>query len=516
MREHAGKLVILGLLALIVGLPLLLQRTPEESAAVVEAHTPRLIIITPHNEQIRHEFGRAFNLWRASQNLPHVEFDWRSMGGGSDLRKIVLSQLEAAARQGREDQGFGVDLFFGGGDYEHNQLVRGVRIERDGEMISIPATVQPDLPPGLLEAAFPEATIGGERLYHPDGYWIGVVLSSFGIVYNRDVLDVLDLPEPVTWVDLTDPGYASWLALADPAHSGSVSATMHAVVRRQGWHEGWRTMREIFANARYFTSSASKVPVDVSAGEAAAGMCIDFYGRFQAGAVGGERVGYVDPPFATAITADPISLLRGAPNRDLAEQFIAWLLTHDAQALWQRKIGSPGGPERFELRRLPARQDVYTAAETAHWTDPQVNPFKTAAPVPAGMPDVYLMIAPVAHAMAIDIHDDLVTAWRTIQHVPHDHPLRKMMLVEFHRMPPELTLAWPETLRQSWRDAVASPEHPQHEQAVATLRDFGQSLAQNFYGSANPQRLQEARIRWTYFFRDQYAKVVAMGDSVRE
>src|SRR5690606_24705363 len=124
------------------------------------------------------------------------------------------------------------------------------------------------------------------------------------------------------------------------AHSGSIAAAYNAIVMRLGWEEGWQTLRRIYANARYFTASATKVPVDVGSGEAAAGMCIDFYGRFQAGAVsaagGGSRVGYVDPPFMTAINADPISIMRGTANRELANEFVVWLLSVQGQRLWQR------------------------------------------------------------------------------------------------------------------------------------------------------------------------------------
>ena len=186
----------------------------------------------------------------------------------------------------------------------------------------------------MLQQVYPQPLIGDAPLYHDALRWVGVALSSFGIVYNRDVLrDVLDIHEPTQWRDLSDPVYAGWLALADPAHSGSITATYHAILSRQGCSAGWKTLRRIFANACYFAWSASKVPVDVSAGQAAAGMCINFYGRFQSGAIGGDRVGYVDPPLTTVITADPISILRGAPHRELANAFVLWLLSSQAQHL---------------------------------------------------------------------------------------------------------------------------------------------------------------------------------------
>jgi len=338
MNEQLPRIVIIVLLLLVVLVPLLLRDATGEAMEFDQPPEGTLLIMSPHNEQIRFEFTRAFNRRRQQQGKPPVNIDWRSSGGTSDLRKQTLAQFESLARRGAEDSGIGIDLFFGGGDYEHNQLARGITISRDGEDVRISATVPIQLPENLLNDAFPEPFIGSERLYHPEGYWYGTALSSFGIVYNLDVLDMLALEEPTTWADLADPGYRNWLALADPAHSGSIAVTLETILRRLGWEEGWAVLRRLHANARYFSSSATKVPVDVSAGEAAAGLCIDFFGRFQAGAVanpdGSSRIGYVDPAYMTAITADPISLLRGAPNEALAMAFIEWSLSRESQRFW--------------------------------------------------------------------------------------------------------------------------------------------------------------------------------------
>ncbi|MFA9479906.1 ABC transporter substrate-binding protein [Phycisphaerales bacterium AB-hyl4] len=516
MREHLSKIVIVALLVLVVGVPFVLRPgaadTGDEAAGDDAA---RLIIVSPHNEQIRFEVSRAFNAWRVEQGRSPVRFDWRVSGGTSELRRTVFSQFEAAAAEGREEQGIGADLFFGGGDFEHNQLARGIRVTRDGETFDLPLVVPIELPEGMLEAVYPEPTIGGERLYHPELYWVGPAMASFGIVYNRDLLGMLSLDEPSTWADLTDPSYQGWVALADPGHSGSIAATYNVILRRSGWTEGWALLRRVFANARYFTSSAGKVPTDVSAGEAAAGMAIDFYGRFQAGAInqlGEDRLGYVDPQYMTATTADPIAILRGAPHHALAQEFVAWLLTPRAQRLWQRELGAFDGPVRFELRRQPARRSMYTDDERAYWTDPEIDPFGTARPLPAGTPDYYGMVAPVAHAMAIDIHNDLVAAWRTIQRTPRDHPNRGRMLELFDRLPEELMLVWQsDELADSWQAVMEDETHEQHDEVVATLEAFGAGLRANYGGSANADRLLDARLRWTLFFRENYREIVRLG-----
>jgi len=512
MGEWTPRLVILGLLALVLGVPFALRPRDELSASVHErGFGGRLVIISPHNEQIRYEFSRAFNRWRATQGLAAIEFDWRSSGGTSDLRKQIIAEFQKAASKGDDDKGIGKDLFFGGGDFEHDTLARGTVIDKpDGSKQAVAITVPIHLPPGLLEEVFPEPQIGGVPLYHPKRQWVGVVLSSFGIIYNRDALKMRGLPEPTTWRDLTDGRYRSWLALADPSHSGSVAATLHTILRREGWTEGWGTLRRMAANARYFTNSAAKVPVDVSAGEAAAGMSIDFYGRFQVGAIGGSRVGYIDPPGEmTAITPDPISLLRGAPSPELAQEFIAWLLSPEGQGLWQRRLGTPNGPERYELRRLPARRDLYNDREMSFWAD-HVKPFDSARPFPSAMPMMFSLVAPVIQSMAIDCHEELTAAWEVIQREPAGRR-REQMVVLFDAMPADLTLAWPDDeMAVGWRGMIAEAAHPRHAEAAAVLKAFISGLGEKYRGEAGGQRLLRDRQVWREFFRGNYAGITAM------
>jgi iron(III) transport system substrate-binding protein len=439
--------------------------------------------------------------------------------------KQVLSELQAKADAGREDEGIDKDLFFGGGDYEHNKLAAGVTVKRGGKMVAVSAGVPADIPDDIFKAAFPTPDIAGARLYHPQKYWFGAALSSFGIVYNRDALRLLGLPEPQTWADLQDPRYCNWVALADAAHSGSIGVTYDTILRRLGWQPGWRVLRRCFANSRYFTDSATKVPIDVSASEAAAGMCIDFYGRFQAGAIGGQRIGYVDPDGMTAITSDPICILRGAPSQrraaaagksfreGLANQFVIWLLGREAQGLWQRKAGVPGGPAKFELRRLPIRRDMYgDAAETAAWTD-HVDPFRIAKPFPPEVPSFLTMVAPLSHAMAIDIHDDLSAAWRAGSDHP-DHPRHEQMIRLFEALPPELTEVWPvgwsEELHRDWSRILRDPSNPHYAEVagVPAQTVMGVMVA----WSRDPDRKIADRVRWTKFFQEQYRQAVLLAN----
>ena len=521
MREWRLRIVILALLAVIVGVPLLLRRegpgsTNPGTAPAADAYRIRLIVMTPHGEQIRDEFAAAFNRWRISQGHAPVAFDWRT-GGTNDLKNQAVAEFEAKARQGREDQGIEKDLFFGGGDFTFNQLAAGLTVTRDEALVHVAILAPLQVPPALLKQVFPSPTIGGERLYQKDLLWVGVALSSFGIVYNRDCLTTIGLPEPATWSDLADRRYRTWLALADPAHSGSVATTYDTILRRLGWEQGWKVLRRCIANARYVTDSGSRVPVDVSAGEAAAGMCIDYYGRFQSGAVGGGRVGYVDPAGMTAITADPVALLRGAPHAELAQEFALWLLSPEAQGLWQRRIGTPGGPERYELRRLPIRVDMYQPREMQTWTD-QVNPFAIARPAPPGMPRFGDLVPALTHAIAIDTKDELVAALQAVEAHP-DHPHAAEMAALLDALPPDLQTLWPadwsDDLRRQWGAVVDDNRDPRRDAVIATAPDtvVGVMIRWKLARARHDQdALLTDQARWTSFFRSNYRRIVALSE----
>ena len=528
MREHLPKIIIIGLLVLIVGVPIVLRPA---SSAESDPNAPKLVIHTPHNEQIRFEIANAFNDWRIANNKPPVVFDWRTVGGTGDIRKSIISQFTQLIQDDKNlDEGIGADFFFGGGEYDHNLVASGIESEIDGELINHRIVMDPQIDAELFEQAFPAPFIGGERLYgtytfEEDGEqveligWTGVTLSSFGIVYNRDTLKQLGIDEPTTWSDLGDPRLLGWVGLADPGHSGSIKATFETILRREGWTQGWITLRNAYANARYFATSSDRVPVDVSRGDAAVGMCIDFYGRYQTGMVGDDRMGYSDPIIdgrsMTATTADPITMLRGAPSPELAREFVAWLLTPDAQALWQRALGDGSDelvrPKQFELRRQPLRADLYNDESRASWVDKELNPYPTAVPFPEGTPGYFSLVGPVTKAMASEIHGDMVAAWRALNDATESgHPNLDQMRELFYKMPPELTLTWPdEELDNNWLAIQRDAGHPRQSEVIDHLAAFKGRL-KTLYDRNDPSVVERNRIKWRSFFQDNYREVVRL------
>ena len=445
-----GRFILPTLLVVLAALPVVLARRD----AMPEGDAPRVIIYTPHNEQIRSEFGRAFAEWHARTRGVRAEVVWNTPGGTSEIRKLLEANAEAALRDGRPIGG-NADLVFGGGSYEYGQLKREIATgdgdaRRAGRILDAIG-----FDDAFLERTYGENRIGDEPLFDPERRWFGTALSGFGIVFNREFLARLGVPEPRRWEDLADARLAGAVTLVNPAQSGSVTTALEAILQRLGWEKGWRIIRRMSANARSVASSAPKVPLDVSAGDSAAGPCIDFYGRYQAQAIADAgdpgRIGYIDPKGETVIDPDPIALLANAPNRDTAIAFIEFVLSDEGQALWQfpaeeRPEGALG-PREFELRRMPVRRD-FIARERGSFLD-DVDPFELASAVENPDRNARSFIAPIFSALCADRRDELAAAWRAIRTHPAyprekafvvaddvEDPGLKAMLEAFDAMPP--------------------------------------------------------------------------------
>jgi ABC-type Fe3+ transport system substrate-binding protein len=454
-------------------------RSRKEPAAGAAAHET-LIVITASNESIRYEFGRAFRAHMARQGRD-VEVDWRSPGGAAEIARTLASEFTASfERHWREDLnrrwtaeiaagfsqpvpgdatgdvaearraflasnvGAGVDILFGGGSPEFVKHATAGRIVDAGLLQRRPELFGPGGIP---------AELGGETLWDREGRWVGACLSSFGICYNRDALARLGVMSvPNSWSTLGGPSFRGQLALADPTKSATSGKALEMIVQRQmadargraeaggvtdadaldaaakrdGWAEAMRLFRRLGANARYFTDQSTKIPLDVAAGDAAAGMCIDYYGRFQAEAAAEAgrpgRVGFVSARGETSINPDPIALLRGAPHRALAVAFIDFVLSDEGQKLWSFRRGVPGGPERYALRRLPIVPHLYDRAHDAYRADPEEKPYDEAREFVyrrAWTGPLYGALAFVVRAMCVDPEEELQEAFNALVEARH-------------------------------------------------------------------------------------------------
>ncbi len=321
-------------------------------AAGCKKDTPKadLVIASPHDRQIEDEFEAAFSAWHEAEYGRPVTIEWRDMGGTTQLTKAIKSSYQ-------DSESSGIDIYFGGGAPDH------VSLAKQGCLDPI------DLPAETL-AAIPEF-IDGVRQYDVKGGWYGACLSSFGILYNEKLYKEKGLSKPKRWRDLASPQLLGWTAAAGP-HSGSARAAYELMLqspeddsdRAPGaepgdWSARWGELLGFWGNCESFTEGASDVPPRIKNGQALAGTCIDFYARKQIADTDPGVIGFVLPEGGTVFTPDPIGVLKGAPNKEMAQRFVEFVLSADGQALWCLPAGADGGPKEHPLYRQPIRKDVY-------------------------------------------------------------------------------------------------------------------------------------------------------------
>jgi iron(III) transport system substrate-binding protein len=420
--------LIFGLLALIVVLPMVLRRQSATSGAGDAAD--RLVILSPHNESIRREFGEGFARHWRNKTGRSIFIDWRTPGGTSEIRMVLDASYKAAAETQRE--GIGVDVFFGGGEPDFTSQAK------KGRLVAL--DVFKEHPEWFTNSGPIPETFTGERYYSSDHLWVGTCMSQFGICYNPDVLERLQLPPPTAWSDLGDPRYFGSLALSDPTKSGSVARTFELIVQGEmqrasavpgadrtvamaaGWAAGLQLIQRLAANARYFTDSASKVPLDVGQGNAAAGMCIDFYGRSFAeeltSEAGSPRVVWLAPLQGTTLSADPVAVLKGAEHAVVAQDFVKFCLSLEGQKIWFSKPGTPGGPLVKALHRTPIRRDCYTPENLANSTMPHAQPYSDPANFTYQREltgAAFNTLRQLVKIICIDSHEEMKAAWLALR-----------------------------------------------------------------------------------------------------
>jgi ABC-type Fe3+ transport system substrate-binding protein len=295
-----------------------------------------LVIYSPHADEIRKEFGGAFEAWYRKETGRTVEVKWPEAGGTSQMVKRLQDKFGA----GRHD----VDVAFGGGGIFEQMKQYGML-----EQFRLREDLLREIP----------GQVAGQAMYDPDFYWYGAALSTFGLIYNKRVVRDRGLPEVKDWEVMADPRYFGLVGVGDPTKSGSVRKVYEIILEAYGYERGMAILVRMGANAREWYAQASEVPRNCAAGFIAVGPCIDFYADRQMHSEGGEDLGFVAPKGLTVLNSDPIGIFKGAPHRAVAEKFVEFVMGPPGQGLWMLPVGAPGGPKKFALDRMAVLPSVY-------------------------------------------------------------------------------------------------------------------------------------------------------------
>jgi ABC-type Fe3+ transport system substrate-binding protein len=397
----------------------------------------KVVVLTPHPEEVRNEFGRGFASWHRSKFGAEAVVEWRDQGGSGEDQRFVESEFKS------KPDGIGIDVFFGGGPEPFIAFAERKLLEH-----RMPS-------PEILKAIPPDSN--GVKLYDAQGGWFGACLATFGVLENRAVQSMASLRPARRWEDLADPKCLGWVGAGDPRNSGTMNNMYEAFLQAYGWEKGWALLLKIAGNVREFDRFSTTTAKECALGQVAYAFAIDYFAFVQIAAAGASNMDFVLPEDFTAITPDGIAVLKGAPNAELAAHFLDFVLSEEGQKLWYLAKGAAGGPTQYTLQRLPVRPDLYVRY---HEQSPvQVDPFKLARDFRY---DTRLagrrrsLVRSLFGSIIIDSHPELKKAWRRLV----EKGLPEAEVAEFQKMP--LTEAEAEALIAAGWALPSAAETRQH------------------------------------------------------
>lgn len=354
----------------------------------------RVVIISPHQENILSELTPQFIRWHQEKYGQAVTIDWRNVGGSTDTLRFIRSEFTA------KPNGIGIDVLFGCGVDPYLDLKQ----EKILASCSIPEEILSSIPQNYQ----------GIPIRDPDNQWLGVTLASFGILHNLRVLDYNHLPLSRRWEELTNPKLRHWLAISDPRNSGSMYTMMAVILQSYGWEHGWTVLTGIFANSESVCRYAAEPPRQTTYGNAASSICIDFYGFTQVNAMGKTNMMFVLPEDFSILSPDSIAMLKGAEHPVIAQRFIEFILSETGQKLWMFPVGNPEGPVHSPLLRMPVRKDLYS--RYPEFSPVENSPYDTQSNPTFAFDNVKAyqqcdIICALIGAQLIDTHFELCRAW---------------------------------------------------------------------------------------------------------
>lgn len=356
-------------------------------------YADKLTIISPHRKSIQREFIPLFERDYKKRYGKEITVEWLDQGGTTDSVRFIKAKFAKSKTSA------GIDLLWGGGELVFNMM------DKDGYLASfeLPASTSKVVP----------NKIAGVANISPNKTWFGTALSTYGIFYNRKLVEGMKLPTPKVWSDLANPAFYDHISTVDPRRSGSMGAMVEVILHANGWNEGWRVLTAIAANTNKFTHSSSDPIKTVVSGNAVASLSIDFYAFSRINKLGADKLGFVIPKRQTVISTDPIAILRGAPNRKEAERFIEFILRADVQQRLFLPKGASNGPIYSYLGRIAVNPDSYKNLKSNDYLNP--HKFKSSDLISLDgelAARAIIVRKDLVGAIHVDTHRELRQAWK--------------------------------------------------------------------------------------------------------
>ena len=266
----------------------------------------RLLVYSPHGKELLDAYEQAFEAAH-----PEVDVQWLDMGSQEALERV---RSEAANPQASVWWGAPQTLFMEAADA---------------------GLLEPFQPTwaGALPASAKDA----------QGRWYGTFRTPEGLLYNTEALDSTAVP--ASWDSLLDPKWRGRIVVRSPLESGTMRTLWGAMILRQPTVEdGYRWLARLDENTKGYPADPTQMYLQIGRGEADLTLwnLPDTFLQQQS-----YPFAFAVPAEGTVVLVDAIAIPKGAPQPEVARQFVDFVTTPEALADQARRF-----------HRIPARTDV--------------------------------------------------------------------------------------------------------------------------------------------------------------
>ncbi|MEM6326725.1 MAG: extracellular solute-binding protein [Bacteroidota bacterium] len=199
---------------------------------------------------------------------------------------------------------------------------------------------------GLLEPftpSFADALPASAK--DPEGRWYGTYLTPEGFLVNTNT--VPEAERPRDWDDLLDPAWKDRVLIRTPMQSGTMRAIWSAMIVRQPTEaEGFAWLARLDENTKAYAADPTQLYLGIGRGTADVTLW-NMPDSYLQAETKGYPFAFILPESGTPVLVDGIAIPAGAPQPDLARQFVEFVTSREAMLEQAR-----------DYFRIPARTDL--------------------------------------------------------------------------------------------------------------------------------------------------------------
>jgi iron(III) transport system substrate-binding protein len=163
-------------------------------------------------------------------------------------------------------------------------------------------------------------------------YWFGNSVWLGAIIFNTVEAELLKLPKPESWQDLTKPVYKGQVVMPNPASSGTGFFDVSAWLQIFGEEKGWEFMDRLHENIARYTHSGSSPAKLAGKGEYVIGISFGLRGaRIKAQ---GAPIELIFPTEALGWDMNAFAIIKGTKNLAAAKKLADWAASEEAMRVY--------------------------------------------------------------------------------------------------------------------------------------------------------------------------------------